>query len=44
MSITNLLALLLGLLLMGGIAWFFWGPRMIRARCCVHLPVRHTTC
>ena len=27
MTITNILALLIGLALVGGIAWFFWGPR-----------------
>jgi plastocyanin domain-containing protein len=27
MSITNIVALLIGLALIGGIAWFFWGPR-----------------
>ncbi len=35
MSITNLLALLIGLLLMGGIAWFFWGPRKSDMRAAV---------
>jgi plastocyanin domain-containing protein len=32
MSIPNTIALLIGLLLMGGIAWFFWGPRQGGAR------------
>ena len=27
MSISNIAALLIGIVLMGGIAWFFWGPR-----------------
>jgi len=27
MSITNVLVILGGLVLIGGIAWFFWGPR-----------------
>jgi plastocyanin domain-containing protein len=27
MSITNVFVLLGGLVLIGGIAWFFWGPR-----------------
>ena len=27
MSSTNMLAILTGLALIGGIAWFFWGPR-----------------
>lgn len=27
MSITNILVLLGGVVLIGGIAWFFWGPR-----------------
>ncbi len=27
MTLTNIFALLLGLALIGGIAWFFWGPR-----------------
>ena len=27
MSVTNILAIVIGLALMGGIAWFFWGPR-----------------
>ena len=27
MSITNVIALLVGMALIGGIAWFFWGPR-----------------
>jgi plastocyanin domain-containing protein len=32
MSIPNLIALFVGLLLIGGIAWFFWGPRKGGAR------------
>jgi plastocyanin domain-containing protein len=32
MSISNLLALLVGLLVIAGIAWFFWGPRHSGAR------------
>ena len=27
MSITNILVILGGLILIGGIAWYFWGPR-----------------
>jgi plastocyanin domain-containing protein len=27
MSMTHILAIVIGLALMGGIAWFFWGPR-----------------
>ncbi len=27
MSLTNIVVLLGGLVLIGGIAWFFWGPR-----------------
>ena len=27
MTLTNAIALLIGLVLIGGIAWFFWGPR-----------------
>ncbi|GHO80185.1 hypothetical protein KSD_79560 [Ktedonobacter sp. SOSP1-85] len=27
MNLTNILALLGGLFVIGGIAWFFWGPR-----------------
>jgi plastocyanin domain-containing protein len=32
MSIPNLIALFIGLLVRGGIAWFFWGPRKGGAR------------
>ncbi len=27
MTLTNILALLFGVLIIAGIAWFFWGPR-----------------
>jgi plastocyanin domain-containing protein len=27
MSVTNILGIVTGLALIGGIAWFFWGPR-----------------
>jgi Uncharacterized protein conserved in bacteria len=27
MSLTNILVILTGFVLIGGIAWFFWGPR-----------------
>jgi plastocyanin domain-containing protein len=27
MSVTNIRAIVLGLALIGGIAWFYWGPR-----------------
>lgn len=27
MNLTNSIALLVGVVLIGGIAWFFWGPR-----------------
>jgi plastocyanin domain-containing protein len=27
MSVTNILVLLVSIVLIGGIAWFFWGPR-----------------
>jgi plastocyanin domain-containing protein len=26
MSVTNIIAIVIGLAVMGGIAWFFWGP------------------
>ncbi len=32
MSIPNLIALFIGLLVIAGIAWFFWGPRQGGAR------------
>ena len=32
MSIPNLIALFVGLFLIGGISWFFWGPRKGGAR------------
>jgi plastocyanin domain-containing protein len=32
MSIPNLIALFIGLLVIAGIAWFFWGPRKGGAR------------
>jgi len=35
MSGTNILAIVIGLALMGGIAWFFWGPRKSGARAAV---------
>lgn len=35
MTLTNILVLLGGLLLIGGIAWFFWGPRKSGKRAAV---------
>lgn len=35
MSGMNIIALVVGLALMGGIAWFFWGPRKSGARAAV---------
>ncbi len=35
MSITNVFVLLGGLVLIGGIAWFFWGPRKSGVRAAV---------
>ncbi len=35
MSITNVLVILGGLVLIGGIAWFFWGPRKSGIRAAV---------
>ena len=35
MSITNIVALLIGLALIGGIAWFFWGPHKSGAHAAV---------
>ncbi len=35
MSGTNILAMVIGLALMGGIAWFFWGPPKSGARAAV---------
>ncbi len=35
MSITNIIALLVGVALIGGIAWFFWGPRKSGQRAAV---------
>ena len=32
MTLTNIVVLFGGLVLIGGIAWFFWGPRKIRQR------------
>lgn len=35
MSVTNILGIVIGLALMGGIAWFFWGPRKSGVRAAV---------
>ena len=35
MSATDILALFIGVVLMGGIAWFFWGPRKSGVRAAV---------
>ena len=35
MSATDLLAIITGLILMGGIAWFFWGPRKSGTRAAI---------
>ena len=35
MSVTNIVALVIGLALIGGIAWFFWGPRKSGVRAAV---------
>jgi plastocyanin domain-containing protein len=35
MSITNILVILGGIVLIGGIAWFFWGPRKSGVRAAV---------
>lgn len=35
MSGTSIIAVVIGLALMGGIAWFFWGPRKSRTRAAV---------
>ncbi len=35
MSGTNIIAIVIGLALIGGIAWFFWGPRKSGARAAV---------
>jgi plastocyanin domain-containing protein len=35
MSITNIVALLIGPALIGGVAWFFWGPRKSGVRAAV---------
>ena len=35
MSITNMLVILGGIVLIGGIAWFFWGPRKSGVRAAV---------
>ncbi len=35
MSITNMVALLIGIVFISGIAWFFWGPRKSGVRAAV---------
>lgn len=35
MSATDLLAIITGLILIGGIAWFFWGPRKSGTRAAI---------
>jgi len=35
MSGTNVIAIVIDLALIGGIAWFFWGPRRSGARAAV---------